>query len=297
MTASSLIKTATYKGLNMSYESFELIQHQRVCQLKLNRPDQLNSMDLNFWREFPQAIKAISQDNSIRALVISSSGKHFCAGMDLAVFAQGIQDPDLELARKHENMRQLVLQLQDCFNALEALRIPVLAAVQGGCIGGALDLVAACDMRYCTDKAFFSIEEINIGMTADLGSLQRLPKLMPEGLVRELAYSGRRLAADQALQVGLVNKVYADQEQMETEVLALAQQIASRSPLAIAGCKQMLNYSRDHSLGDSLDYMATWQAGMFQQQDILASVTAKMQKTEPEYDDIASLDNKFYPIK
>lgn len=281
----------------MSYQSLELIQHQQVCQLKLNRPEQLNSMDLTFWREFPAAIKSIGQDSSIRALVITSSGKHFCAGMDLGVFAQGIQDEGLELARKHENMRQIVLQLQDCFNALEALRIPVLAAVQGGCIGGALDLVAACDMRYCCEGAFFSIEEINIGMTADLGSLQRLPKLMAAGLVRELAYSGRRLPSTEALQAGLVNKIFSDPAQMEAEVLALAGQIAGRSPLAIAGCKQMLNYSRDHSLSDSLDYMATWQAGMFQQPDIIESVSAKMQKTEPNYDDIASFDNKFYPLK
>lgn len=279
----------------MSYQAFEIIHHDQVCQLRLNRPQQLNTMDMDFWRELPEAINSIHHNNQIRALIITSTGKHFCAGMDLGVFAQGIQNPELELARKHENMRQLVLQLQACFNALEQLRIPVLAGIQGGCIGGALDLISACDMRYCTEEAFFSIEEINIGMTADLGTLQRLPKLMSPGLVRELAYTGRRLPAAEALQSGLVNQIFSDGESLEQGLLEIAQDISQRSPLAIAGCKQMLNYSRDHSVADSLDYMATWQAGMFQQEDILASVNAKMQKQTPQYQDIASLDNAFYP--
>lgn len=279
----------------MSYQAFEIIHHDQVCQLRLNRPQQLNTMDMDFWRELPEAINSIHHNNQIRALIITSTGKHFCAGMDLGVFAQGIQNPELELARKHENMRQLVLQLQACFNALEQLRIPVLAGIQGGCIGGALDLISACDMRYCTEEAFFSIEEINIGMTADLGTLQRLPKLMSPGLVRELAYTGRRLPAAEALQSGLVNQIFSDGESLEQGLLEIAQDISQRSPLAIAGCKQMLNYSRDHSVADSLDYMATWQAGMFQKEDILASVNAKMQKQTPQYQDIASLDNAFYP--
>lgn len=279
----------------MSYQAFEIIHHDQVCQLRLNRPQQLNTMDMDFWRELPEAINSIHHNNQIRALIITSTGKHFCAGMDLGVFAQGIQNPELELARKHENMRQLVLQLQACFNALEQLRIPVLAGIQGGCIGGALDLISACDMRYCTEEAFFSIEEINIGMTADLGTLQRLPKLMSPGLVRELAYTGRRLPAAEALQSGLVNQIFSDGESLEQGLLEIAQDISQRSPLAIAGCKQMLNYSRDHSVADSLDYMATWQAGMFQQADIMASVTAKMNKTAPEYPDLADLGNAFYP--
>jgi enoyl-CoA hydratase len=188
-----------------------------------------------------------------------------------------------EASRRAEFMRRLVLELQACFSALENLRMPVLAAIQGGCIGGALDLICACDSRYCTEDAFFTIKETELGITADLGTLQRLPKWISPGLVRELAYTARNLSAAEAQTSGLVNRVFADHAALLAGVLELAQQIATHSPLAVTGSKAMLNYARDHSVADSLQYMATWQAGMFQAADLMESIQAKQAKRASNY--------------
>jgi enoyl-CoA hydratase len=184
-------------------------------------------------------------------------------------------------------VRRTVLELQGSFNAIERLRMPVLAAIQGGCIGGGVDMISACDMRYCTEDAFFCIQEINIGMTADVGTLQRLPHLIPHGMVRELAYTGRRLDARRAKEIGLVNELYPSQESMLQGVTQIAREIAARSPLAVHGSKEMLNYARDHSIADSLEYMAVWQTGMYQPTDMLESFAAKQQKRDPVFEDLA----------
>ena len=224
-------------------------------------------------------------------IVVSSTGKHFCAGMDISVFTDGglENDDDIETGRARANFRYKVLHLQDTFNAFERARMPVLAAIQGGVVGGAVDMVTAADCRYATENAWFCIEEINIGMTADVGTLQRLPKLIPEGIVREMAYTGERMPASRAKEVGLVNEVYADQPAMLDAVMSIAERIASRSPLAVHGTKEMINYTRDHSVEDSLRYMATWQTGMFQPADLVESFAARMENREPKYDDLPPL--------
>ncbi|WP_415906176.1 crotonase/enoyl-CoA hydratase family protein [Neptuniibacter sp. QD72_48] len=268
----------------MSYQTFSLQVDQQIAHLQLNRPDACNAMNKAFWQEFPEALRALDTEAEARVLVISSQGKHFSAGMDLEIFTQ--PDPQMfngEAGRRAEAVRRLVMQLQTCFNLLEEIRMPVISAVQGGCIGGALDLVCATDMRYCTAEAYFTVKETELGMTADLGTLQRLPQLIPSGLARELAYTARKLSADEALKVGLVNRVYPTQEAMLDDVMDIAAQIASQSPLAVTGCKQMINYARDHSVQDSLSYMATWQAGMFQPEDMMQTFSAKMSGKAPEY--------------
>lgn len=268
----------------MAYSSIQLEFNNNIAHLILNRPAALNSMNRAFWQELPAALHEVDQAEDIRVLVISSTGRHFSAGMDLEVFSQ--PDPRMfggEASRRAEFMRRLVLELQACFSALENLRMPVLAAIQGGCIGGALDLVCACDSRYCTTDAFFSIKETELGITADLGTLQRLPKWISPGLVRELAYTSRNLPSDEAKDCGLVNKVFPDQAAMLTAVMEIAIQIAAHSPLAVAGSKAMLNYARDHSVADSLNYMATWQAGMFQATDLMESMHAKQAKRATNY--------------
>lgn len=274
-----------------NFQSLSLDIDNKIAHIRLNCPDTLNTMTPAFWQELPAVLRRIDEEAAARVIVLSSTGKHFSAGMDLSVFTGnallGNNDPVTELGRKHENMRRTVLQLQRVFTLLERVRMPVLAAIQGGCIGGAVDMVTACDIRYCTADAFFSIEETKLGMTADLGTLQRLPRLIPEGLVRELAYTGRRLSADEAKTAGLVNQVYADQETMLAGVMATAAEIAARSPLAIAGCKEMILYSRDHSLEDSLNYMAVWQSGMFQPQtDMMETFVAKSERRAPQFDDL-----------
>ena len=268
----------------MAYNSIQLEFNNNIAHLILNRPAALNSMNRAFWQELPAALHEVDQAEDIRVLVISSTGRHFSAGMDLEVFNQ--PDPRMfggEGSRRAEFMRRLVLELQACFSALENLRMPVLAAIQGGCIGGALDLVCACDSRYCTTDAFFTIKETELGITADLGTLQRLPKWISPGLVRELAYTSRNLPSDEAKDCGLVNKVFPDQAAMLTAVMEIATQIAAHSPLAVAGSKAMLNYARDHSVADSLNYMATWQAGMFQATDLMESMHAKQAKRTTNY--------------
>lgn len=261
----------------MSYQTFTVQVEEHIAHLQLNRPDACNAMNKVFWQEFPDALRKLDAESEARVLVISSVGKHFSAGMDLEIFTQ--PDPQMfngEAGRRAEAMRRLVLQLQECFTLLESIRIPVISAIHGGCIGGALDLVCATDMRYCTDNAYFTVKETELGMTADLGTLQRLPQLIPSGLARELAYTARKMSATEAKNAGLVNQTFPTQEALLDAVMSTAATIAAQSPLAVTGCKQMMNYARDHSVSDSLSYMATWQAGMFQPEDMLQTFSAKM---------------------
>jgi enoyl-CoA hydratase len=176
--------------------------------------------------------------------------------------------------------------MQETFSCLEDCRIPVLAAIQGGCIGGGVDLITACDMRYATADAFITIYEINIGMTADVGTFPRIFKLIPEGIARELAYTGRRMPATEAQAAGLVNRVFTDQETMLQEVMSIAREIASKPPLAIYGCKRMANYSRDHSTADALDYIRIWNASMLQREEILEAMQANLEKRPGEFADL-----------
>ena len=274
----------------MAYECFEVEVSDKVAEVRLSRPEQYNSMIPAFWTELPAIIRELDQGSDARVIVLSSTGKHFCAGMDLAVFTGGNGNIEGgtqgEVGRQRANMRRNVLQLQETFSSMEKARIPVLAAIQGGAIGGAVDMITACDMRYMSADAFLCIQEINIGMTADVGTLQRLPKIIPEGIARELAYTGRRMLAEEAKACGLINEIFPDAEALRAGVMGVARLIAEKSPLAIWGTKEMINYSRDHSTEDSLNYIATWQTGMFQPQDMAETFKAKMEKRDPEFDDL-----------
>jgi enoyl-CoA hydratase len=275
----------------MGSTCFDLEVTDKVAHLKLNRPDELNTMIPAFWVELPQLVRELDADGSARVLVLSSTGRHFSAGMDLSVFTSdngltGSGGGPAETGRVRARLRQGALLLQESFTALERARMPVLAAVQGGVVGGAVDMVTAADCRYATEDAFFVIQEINIGMTADVGTLQRLPKLIPEGVAREYAYTGRRMPAARAKEVGLVNEVYADQATMLSAVLDIAAEIASKSPLAIWGSKEMITYARDHSTADALNYIATWQTGMFQPADMMETFAAKAEQRDPAFDDL-----------
>ncbi len=270
----------------MNYESLTVDIQSKVAHIQLSRPESLNTQNPDFWREFPDILQEINSAASARAIVISSTGKHFSAGMDIAVFGD-LLGGENEQGRYGEQLRRLVLELQQVFTLIEEIRMPVLAAVQGGCIGGAVDMITACDSRYCTEDAFFCVKEIDLGITADLGTLQRLPDLIPQGLARELVYTTRKLPAAEALACGLVNHVFESHEVMLAAVLEIAEQIASKSPLAITGCKSMLNYSRDHSLADSLNHMATWQAGILQPSEMMKCLTAQKMGKIPDFDELS----------
>ena len=269
------------------YTCFDIQLDDGVATVTMNRGEQLNTMVPAFWEELPTLVRELDATGGTRAIVLASTGRHFSAGMDLAVFGERPDgDSKAGPGRLRANMRANLLHLQETFSVLEKARMPVLAAIQGGCIGGAVDMVTACDMRYATEDAFFCIQEINIGMTADVGTRQRLPKLIPEGVCRELAYTGRRMPAAEAKAVGLVNEVFADHEALLDGVLGIARTIASKSPLAIYGSKEMITYTRDHSTVDSLNHIATWQSGMFQPSEMLESFTARAEKRDGEFEDL-----------
>ncbi len=270
----------------MAYSAIKLEITDNIAHLVFNRPDAMNAMNRDMWREIPDAIREIDVDASARVIVISSTGKHFTAGMDLSVFGQPGPYKDAEIGRRRAHLRQDILRLQECFTIFERARMPVIAAVQGGCIGAGVDMITACDMRYATADAFFCIQEINIGLTADVGTLQRLPKIIAPGIARELSYTGRRMPAHEAKACGLINEVFATHAEMLTGVMAVAREIANKSPLAIAGTKEMLNYARDHSVADGLNHNATWQAGMFYSQDTREAMLARTEKRDPKFEDI-----------
>ena len=270
------------------YSCFDLKIKDHICSLVLNRPNELNTMTRDFWVELGDALEEINRDSEVRVVVLSSTGKHFCAGMDLSAFSNGVDDiPDdkkPDHARVGEVLYRTAKELQGYISKLEEIRVPVIAAVHGGVIGGALDLITACDMRFASNDAFFCIQEINIGMAADVGTLQRLPKIIPDSKMREMAYTGRRMLADEAKDSGLVGEVYETQDQMLDAVHKLAAEIASKSPVAIYGLKAVMNYSRDHNVSDSLDFNALWSGAMLSQTDMAEAMTAQMEKRDADFD-------------
>lgn len=275
----------------MSYECFTVEVRDQVAHVTLSRPQAMNSMTRAFWKELPEIVRRLDDSAAARAIVLSSTGKHFTAGMDLSVFTSGADMSGKEVGRVRASLMQTVLRLQQTFGCLDQARIPVLAAVQGGCIGGGVDMVSACDMRFATKDAFFCIQEINLGMTADVGTFPRLAYLMPQGIVRELAYTGRRFQAEEARACGFVNALFDTHEQLLDAVTGIAVDITKRSPLAVWGSKEMLNYGRDHTIDDALKHIAVWQTGMFQPTDMQEAFAAKAEKRDPQFADLLPLDD------
>jgi enoyl-CoA hydratase len=267
---------------------FSLTTNNHVAHLVLNKPEAMNTMHPSFWRELDAVLTQLHQDGSARALVISSTGKHFSAGMALETFAGAIQMDD-QSPEGRAAIFDMLGDMQATFTKLETLRIPVIAAIQGGCIGGAVDMVTACCIRYATPQTFFCIQEINIGMVADVGTLQRLPKLIPLAVVKELAYTGRRLDAQRALGYGLVNAVFDTEEAMLAAALQCAAEIASKPPVAIWGTKQAIQYARDHSVDDSLKQMGWLQGAIWSNRHVMESVKAMKTKTSGDFPSLTPL--------
>jgi enoyl-CoA hydratase len=269
-------------------QHFKLTIDQHVAHLQLACPDQMNTMSPQFWRELDEVLQTLHRGTDARALVISSTGKHFTAGMSLEVFGGSVSLDDKSPSSRAAIFDKL-MDMQVTFNRLESLRIPVIACIQGGCIGGGVDFISACDIRIARKDVFFCIQEINIGMVADLGTLQRLPKLIPEGIVRELAYTGRRLPAQRALTLGLVNELFEDQDALVNAGLQMAREIASKAPVAVWGSKQAIQYARDHSTDDALKQMGWLQSGIWDTQAVREAVTAFKEKRGAQFDSLDPL--------
>jgi enoyl-CoA hydratase len=267
-----------------SFETLQLSIEAQVATVCLNRPDKANAMNAPMWDELQRCFEWLDQESFVRVVILAGNGKHFCAGLDLAVFGN-LHSATPDPARRAEQLRRTILRLQDNLTAIEKCRVPVLAAIHKTCIGGGVDMTCCADMRYATEDAYFAIREIDIGMTADVGTLQRLPRIIPDGVVRELAYTGRTMDAEEARAVGFVNRVFENRETMMREVTAIAREIAAKAPLAVRGTKEMLLYARDHSVSEGLNYIATWNAGMMSQADLQAGMQAQMSKTQAVYED------------
>ena len=274
------------KDSAMVYETLTISLSDHIATIRLNRPDKANAMNLAMWHDIRKAFKWVDATAEARVAILEGEGKLFTSGIDLQMM-MGMGDQiqnDCE-ARTRENLRQVILDLQDTLTSLERCRKPVLAAVHGACIGGGIDLICCADMRYCSADATFSIKEIDIGMTADVGTLQRLPKLVGEGMARELAYTGRKFDAAEALGMRLVNRVFDTREALQQGVREIATTIAAKSPLSIRGVKEMITYARDHSVADGLNYVATWNAAMLLSNDLQEAMMANMGKRKPEFKD------------
>lgn len=274
----------------MTYQCFNFSINNKIAHLQLNRPDSMNTMQPVFFRELVTILQELQREASARVLIISSTGKHFTAGMALDVFAPGSLTLDDSSAAGRANIALVLQDMHQSFNLIEQLRMPVITAIQGGCIGGGVDLICASDIRLATSDAFFCIQEINIGMTADLGTLQRLPKLIPEGIVHEMAYTGRRLPATRALAVGLVNDLFDTQETMLAAATQMAEEIAQKPPVAIWGSKQAIHYARDHSTHDALQQMGWLQSGIWQSSNLMEAFMAKQQGRQSNYADLPALN-------
>ncbi|KAG5178198.1 ClpP/crotonase-like domain-containing protein [Tribonema minus] len=263
---------------------------KHVAQVTINRPDRMNAMNRDFFEDVRAFFTAASKDPSIRVVVLSAEGKHFSAGLDLEDFRDLLMPKNtqaFDVARDACGMLNFVSGLQDSFAAVTACSKPVIAAVQGACVGGGVDLVLAADMRLCTRDAHFCVKEVDIGICADMGTLQLLPKAVgSDSLARELVYTARKLPASEALSCGLVSKVLDDAAQMREAALELATTIAGKSPVAVQGTKLHLNYARDHSVADSLKHQALWNAIMLRSKDVPISVQARMRNEAPSFPDL-----------
>ncbi len=268
-----------------SYQTIDVSVNDAVASVELNRPDDGNSLNAPMWRELKAVFIEMDNMPEVRVVVLSGRGRHFSTGIDLTYLAS-IQQEIQTMAdgHKQECLRNMILDLQESVTAIERCRKPVLAAVQGFCLGAGVDIIAACDMRYATPATRFCVKEIDLAIVADLGSLQRLPGIVGQGIARELAFTGRIFKGEQALSMGFVNRLFPKTEDMADGVMNLAAELSAKSPLTLRGVKETMNYSRDHTIGEGLEYVAQRNAAMLLSGDLEEALTAFMEKRKPNFD-------------
>lgn len=268
------------------FEFLKVTLVNKVAEVSLNRPDKANALHEKMWYEVEAAFRWADETPEVRAVILRSEGLHFSSGIDFEFvhsIAQRIQNlPD---GRRQEQLLAIIRSLQASFTRVENCRKPVIAAIQGVCYGGGIDLVSACDIRHAAADASFCVKEVDLGIVADIGTLQRLPKIVGEGRAREWALTGKLFNAHDAQRAGLINEVATDPASLLVLAREQAALIAEKSPLAVRGTKQVLNYSRDHSVAEGLEYVATWNAGMLMSLDLKMAVEAAMKRTKAQFPD------------
>ncbi|XP_012280391.1 delta(3,5)-Delta(2,4)-dienoyl-CoA isomerase, mitochondrial isoform X2 [Orussus abietinus] len=255
-----------------------------VYQVELNRPKKLNAMNREMWEEFGLCFKELGNNPDCRVIVLSAAGNTFCAGIDLHdILGLGQKLVEQEdVARKCKVLEKEIKLYQDSFTSMEKCQKPVIAAVHGACIGAGMDMISAADIRYCSSDSWFQIKEVVIGMAADVGTLQRFPKIIgSDSLARELSFTGRKFPAAEALQCGFVSRICDDAESLLNESFALAEDIASKSPVAVQGTKISLVYSRDHSVEEGLEHIGMRNQVMLQSEDFINAAMAQASKDKP----------------
>ena len=268
------------------YSCFDVIFDNQLAHIILNRPEKRNSMTTDFWKEFPEIVSDINQEGLIRVIIVSSTGPHFCSGLDLSIFQSDLLDINKEKANKAILLNNYIEILQNALNILQDCRIPVITAIQGACIGGGLDLVCASDIRLGTKDCYFSILETKLGLVADIGTFPRLVKLIPDGLVRELAFTGRNFNSNEAKLSGFLNNVYSDQKSMIDAAFELGVEISNNSPKVVYGCKEAIKFSRDHTTAEGLDWIKMWNSAMFNMKEVEESFKAKIEKRIGNFDNL-----------
>jgi enoyl-CoA hydratase/carnithine racemase len=272
--------------MTAAYQSLRIEQADGIAELVLTGPGKGNALGPDFWREMPEALRALDADDSVRVVLLRGDGANFTYGLDLMAMTESLGPLILgegNLALERTKLLQLIEKMQAATEGLARCRKPVLAAVHGWCIGGGMDLIAACDFRYCSREAKFSLREVRVGITADLGALQRLPRIIGEGNARELAYTGGDVDAERALQMGLVNQVFATPEEMLAAARATARKIADNPPLVVQGAKQVMEYCADKSVADGLRYVAVWNSAFLQSHDLAEAFAAFAERRPPRF--------------
>ncbi|XP_021353466.1 delta(3,5)-Delta(2,4)-dienoyl-CoA isomerase, mitochondrial-like isoform X2 [Mizuhopecten yessoensis] len=269
-----------------NFETLKVTQPKEfVTQVEMNRPKKLNAMNKAFWSEMRTCFQQLNSDSDCRVIVLSGAGKVFTAGLDLTdLDTVAVMQSDLDPSRKAFMIRGTIADYQETFTVIEKCTKPVIAAIHNACIGGGIDMTSACDIRYATQDSFFQIKEVDIGLAADVGTLQRFPKIVGnDSLVRELIYTARRFHSDEAKEMGFVSRIFPDKESMLTGAMDIAEIIASKSPVAVQGSKVSLVFSRDHSVREGLEHVAVWNQGMLQSEDVMKAVMAGMEKKTPKF--------------
>ena len=291
------LEVGDQKHYQSNYFDIEFLGH--VAHIKLNRPEKRNAMNWDFWRDLPRIVGDIDTCARARCIVLSSTGPVFSAGLDLSLFGQDVfaSSKTAKMNEKElqtpQNFMSFLSFLQDSISSLQKARIPVICAIQGGCIGGGVDLICSADIRLATNEAFFSIRETKIGMVADVGTFPRIVKLLPEGIVKELAFTGRNFSAQEAKEYGFVNRLYESHDALIEGALEIANEIASNSPAAVYGCKRVIDFSRDHTIDEGLEWINMWNASMLSQSELMEGFQSYKSQKEGNFAELPKLKDHF----